>query len=63
MRISSVAAHEVSTSMTKVVPADKWSLLLVAVFAVMFLHERPTLQEGVGILLVSAGVLILGLKR
>jgi bacterial/archaeal transporter family protein len=48
---------------SKVAPVDKWSLLPVAVFAVRFLHERPTLQEGVGILLVSAGVLILGLTR
>jgi transporter family protein len=44
-------------------PVDKLSLLLIAVFAVMFLHERSTMQEWVGILLVGAGVLIFGLKR
>jgi bacterial/archaeal transporter family protein len=48
---------------SKVAPMDKRSLLLVAVFAIMFLHERPTMQKGVGILLVGAGVLILGFKR
>jgi hypothetical protein len=40
---------------SKVTPVDKLSLLLVAVFATMFLHERPTPQEWVGILLVGAG--------
>jgi bacterial/archaeal transporter family protein len=47
----------------KVAPMDKGSLLLVAVFAVMFLDEPPTMQEGVEILLVGADVLILGFKR
>jgi transporter family protein len=48
---------------SKVAPIDKLSLLLVAVFAVMFLGERPTIREWLGILLVGAGALILGLKR
>jgi bacterial/archaeal transporter family protein len=48
---------------SKVAPVDKLSLLLVAVFAVMFLQERPTAREWLGILLVGAGVLILGFKR
>jgi transporter family protein len=48
---------------SKVAPVDKLSLLLVAVFATIFLHERPTLREWVGILFVGAGVLILGFKR
>ena len=48
---------------SKVAPVDKLSLLLVAVFATIFLHERPTMREWVGILLVGAGVLILGFKR
>jgi bacterial/archaeal transporter family protein len=47
----------------KVAPVDKLSVLLVAVFATLFLHERPTPREWVGILLVGAGVLILGFKR
>src|SRR5919108_6285513 len=49
--------------LSKVAPLDTWSLWLGAVFAVMLLHERPTMQEGVGLLLVGAGVLIRGLKR
>jgi len=48
---------------SKVAPIDKLSLLLVAVFAVMFLGERPTAREWLGILLVGAGAVILGLKR
>ena len=48
---------------SKVAPVDKLSLLLVAVFAVVFLHERPSGREWVGILLVGLGVLILGFKR
>ena len=39
------------------------TLLLVAVFATLFLHERPTPREWAGILLVGAGVLVLGFKR
>jgi bacterial/archaeal transporter family protein len=48
---------------SKVAPVDKLSLLLVAVFATLLLHERPTPREWVGILMVGAGVLILGFKR
>jgi len=48
---------------SKVAPVDKLSLLLVAVFAVVFLHERPSGREWTGILLVGLGVLILGFKR
>ena len=48
---------------SKVAPVDKLSLLLVAVFATIVLHERPTVKEWLGILLVGAGVLVLGFKR
>jgi transporter family protein len=48
---------------SKVAPVDKLSLLLVAVFAVLFLNERPSVREWVGILMVGAGVLVLALKR
>ena len=48
---------------SKVAPVDKLSLLLVAVFAFIFLHERPTFREWLGILLVGAGVLVLGFKK
>jgi len=48
---------------SKVAPVDKLSLLLVALFAFAFLDERPSVREWTGILMVGAGVLILGLKR
>ncbi|AJG21667.1 EamA family transporter [Cupriavidus basilensis] len=48
---------------SKVAPVDKLSLLLVAMFAVIFLGERPNLREWAGIALVGAGVLLLGFKR
>lgn len=48
---------------SRVAPVDKLSLLLVAVFAVIFLGERPVAREWVGILLVGAGVFILGFRR
>ncbi len=48
---------------SKVAPVDKLSLLLVAIFAVIFLGERPSLREWSGIALVGAGVLVLGFKR
>jgi transporter family protein len=48
---------------SKVAPVDKLSLLLVAVFAFLFLHERPSVREWTGILLVGAGVLVLAFKR
>jgi bacterial/archaeal transporter family protein len=48
---------------SKVAPVDKLSLVLVAVFAFVFLHERPSVREWTGILLVAAGVLVLALKK
>jgi len=48
---------------SKVAPVDKLSVVLVAVFAFLFLHERPSLREWVGILMVGVGVLVLGLKN
>lgn len=48
---------------SKVASVDKLSLVLVAVFAFLVLGERPSGREWIGILLVAAGVLILGFKR
>ena len=48
---------------SKVAPVDKLSLVLVAIFAVIFLGERPGLREWLGIGMVAAGVLVLGFKR
>ncbi len=46
-----------------VAPVDKLSVVLVAVFAFIFLGERPSVQEGGGILLIAAGVLVLAFNR
>ena len=48
---------------SKVAPVDKLSLVLVAVLAFVFLGERPSAREWLGIAMVAAGVLILGWKR
>lgn len=48
---------------SKVAPVDKLSLVLVAIFAVLFLGERPAPREWVGIGMVAAGVLVLSFKR
>lgn len=47
----------------KVAPVDKFSVVLVALFACAFLGERPTIREWVGIATVASGVLILAIKR
>jgi transporter family protein len=47
---------------SKVAPVDKFSLVLVAVFAFAFLGERPSLREWAGIVMVGAGVLTLAIR-
>jgi transporter family protein len=47
----------------KVAPVDKLSVVLAAIFAVIFLGERPPAKDWMGILLVAGGVLLLGWKR
>ncbi len=47
----------------KVAPVDKLSVVLVAIFAVVFLGERPAPREWLGIAMVAAGVLVLSLRR
>ncbi len=47
----------------KVVPVDKMSVVMVAIFAFIFLGERPGLREAGGLLLITAGVLLLALRR
>ncbi len=48
---------------SKVAPVDKFSLVLVALFAVVFLGERPALREWLGIALIALGVLLLAFRR
>jgi len=47
----------------RVAPIDKLSVVLVAIFAMVFLGERPALKDWAGIACVGVGVLLLGLKR
>jgi bacterial/archaeal transporter family protein len=47
----------------KVAPVDKLSVVLVAVFAVAFLGERPGAWSWLGIGLVGAGVAVLSLQQ
>ena len=48
---------------SKVAPIDKLSVVLVALFAVLFLGERPSARDWFGIVIIAAGVVTLGLKR
>ena len=48
---------------SKVAPVDKFSLVLVAVFAFIFLGERPAAREWLGIALVAGGVVVLAFRR
>ena len=48
---------------SKVEPIDKVSIVLVAVFAAVFLGERPGARGWLGIGLVAAGALLIGFKR
>lgn len=48
---------------SKVAPIDKLSLLLVVIFAVIFLNERPSVKDWIGIILVGTGVILLGLRK
>lgn len=50
-------------SASQVAPIDKLSLVLVAIFAAIFLGERPSNQDWIGIALITVGVLTLALKR
>jgi bacterial/archaeal transporter family protein len=47
----------------RVAPIDKLSVVLVAVFAFLFLGERPSGLNWVGIALIAAGAILVGLKR
>ncbi|MCA9838775.1 MAG: EamA family transporter [Trueperaceae bacterium] len=48
---------------SKVAPVDKLSVVLVALFALVFLGERPVAREWLGIALVGTGIVVLALKR
>ena len=48
---------------SRVAPIDKLSVVLVVVFATIFLGERPSLRDWTAVGLVTSGVLLLALKR
>ncbi|KAF1716476.1 transporter [Pseudoxanthomonas yeongjuensis] len=48
---------------SKVAAVDKGSLVLVALFALAFLHERLDSREWLGVGLVSAGIVLMAFKR
>jgi transporter family protein len=48
---------------TLVAPIDKLSVVLVALFGVIFLGERPSLQGWLGIALIAAGAVLIAFKR
>jgi transporter family protein len=48
---------------TLVAPIDKLSVVLVALFGVVFLGERPSLSGWLGIFLIAAGALLIAAKR
>src|ERR1700739_771662 len=48
---------------TLVAPIDKLSVVLVALFAFVFLGERPSATGWLGIALISAGAVLLAVKR
>lgn len=47
----------------KVAPVDKLSLVMVAIFATLFLGEQPNLREWAGLGLVAAGVVLIAWRR
>ena len=48
---------------SQVVPVDKLSVVLAALFAVVFLGDRPSAREWLGLLMVGSGVLVLVWRR
>jgi transporter family protein len=48
---------------TLVAPIDKLSVVFVALFAVVFLGERPSLNGWLGIALIAAGAVLIVLKK
>ena len=48
---------------TLVAPIDKLSVVLVALFGVVFLGERPSLNGWLGIALISAGAVLIAVRR
>jgi transporter family protein len=50
-------------SASQVAPIDKLSVVLVAIFAFLFLGERPSGANWLGIALIAAGAVLIAVKR
>jgi len=48
---------------SKVAPVDKFSIVLVVIFAVIFLGERPSGRDWISIAMIGGGVLLLAFRR
>ena len=48
---------------SRVAPIDKFSIVLVVIFAVIFLGERPSGRDWLGIAMIGGGVLLLAFRR
>ncbi len=48
---------------SRVAPIDKMSVVLVSIFAVVFLHERLSVLSWMGVLLIGTGGVLLSLQR
>ena len=48
---------------TLVAPIDKLSVVLVALFGVVFLGERPSLNGWLGIFLIATGAVLIAVRR
>jgi transporter family protein len=48
---------------TLVAPIDKLSVVLVALFGVVFLGERPSFNGWLGIALIATGAVLIAFKR
>jgi transporter family protein len=46
---------------SRVAPIDKFSVVLVVLFAVLFLGERLTWKVGMGSILIASGVILTAL--
>ncbi len=44
-------------------PIDKLSVVLVALFGVVFLGERPSFNGWLGIVLIATGAVLIAFKR
>ena len=48
---------------SRVAPVDKFSIVLVVIFAVIFLGERPSGRDWLGIAMIGGGVLLLAFRH